>query len=56
MIGEFPGVDKLDTGGNLRDTSDFRGLYGALCGDWFGVDPAAVLPDARGLGKPVILK
>jgi uncharacterized protein (DUF1501 family) len=56
MIGEFPGVDKLDSAGNLRATSDFRGLYGALCGDWFGVDPAAVLPDARGLGKPVILK
>ena len=56
MIGEFPGVDKLDAAGNLRATSDFRGLYGALCGDWFGVDPAAVLPDARGIGKPVILK
>ena len=51
-----PGVDKLDADGNLRATSDFRGLYGALCGDWFGVDPAAVLPDARGIGKPVILK
>lgn len=56
MIGEFPGVDKLDNQGNLRATSDFRGLYGALCGDWFGVDPAAVLPDARGIGKPVILR
>ena len=33
----------------------FRGLYGAICGDWFGVDPAAVLP-GRGIGKPVILK
>lgn len=56
MIGEFPGVDTLDKDGNLRATSDFRGLYGALCGDWFGVDPGAILPDARGLGKPVILK
>ena len=26
MIGEFPGVDKLDSGGNLRATSDFRVL------------------------------
>ncbi len=56
MIGEFPGLEKLDQDGNLRATSDFRGLYGALCGDWFGVDPAAILPDARGIGKPVILK
>jgi len=55
MIGEFPGLEKLDQDGNLRATSDFRGVYGALCGDWFGVDPAAILPDARGLGKPVVL-
>ena len=55
MIGEFPGLDKLDKDGNVRATSDFRGLYGAICGDWFGVDPAAVLPGS-GIGRPVILK
>jgi uncharacterized protein (DUF1501 family) len=56
MIGEFPGLAKLDPDGNLRATSDFRGLYGSLVGDWFGVDPAAVLPDLSGIGRPVILK
>jgi uncharacterized protein (DUF1501 family) len=56
MVGEFPGLSKLDRDGNLRATSDYRGVYGALCGDWFGVDPLAILPDARGIGKPVILK
>jgi uncharacterized protein (DUF1501 family) len=56
MIGEFPGLAKLDADGNVRATSDFRGLYGALAGDWFGVDPAAVLPDAGGIGRPVVLK
>ncbi len=56
MIGEFPGLSKLDEDGNLRATADFRGVYGALAGDWFGVDPAAVLPDARGIGRPVVLK
>jgi len=56
MIGEFPGLDRLDDRGNLRATSDFRGLYGALAGDWFGVDPAAVLPGSGGIGRPVILK
>ena len=56
MIGEFPGLETLDKDGNLRATSDFRGVYGALCGDWFGVDPDAILPDARGIGKPVVLK
>jgi uncharacterized protein (DUF1501 family) len=56
MVGEFPGLSTLDKDGNLRATSDYRGVYGALCGDWFGVDPAAILPDARGIGRPVILK
>jgi uncharacterized protein (DUF1501 family) len=56
MIGEFPGLERLDKDGNLRATSDFRGVYGALAGDWFGVDPGAILPDARGIGRPVILK
>jgi uncharacterized protein (DUF1501 family) len=56
MVGEFPGLAKLDPQGNLRATSDFRGVYGALCGDWFGLDPAAVLPDARGIGRPVMVK
>ena len=56
MIGEFPGLGKLDEDGNVRATADFRGLYGALAGDWFGVDPGAVLPDAAGIGRPVVLK
>jgi uncharacterized protein (DUF1501 family) len=54
MIGEFPGLAQLDRDGNLRATSDFRGLYGALVGDWFGVDPAAVMPGA--VARPAILK
>ena len=56
MVGEFPGLSKLDKDGNLRATSDYRGVYGALCGDWFGVDPGSILPDARGIGRPVMLK
>src|SRR4051794_25075960 len=56
MIGEFPGLDRLDDEGNLRATADFRGLYGSLAGDWFGVDPAAVLPGASGSGRPAILR
>ncbi|MEA2443298.1 MAG: hypothetical protein QOJ12_590, partial [Thermoleophilales bacterium] len=30
MIGEYPGLAKLDDEGNLRATADYRGLYGAL--------------------------
>jgi uncharacterized protein (DUF1501 family) len=54
MIGEFPGLGQLDPDGNLRATSDFRGLYGALIGDWFGVDPAAILPQA--MARPAVIK
>ena len=54
MIGEFPGLATLDPQGNLRATSDFRGLYAALCADWFGVDPAAVLPGGGGLARPKV--
>jgi uncharacterized protein (DUF1501 family) len=56
MIGEFPGLSKLDGDGNLRATSDFRGLYASLTADWFGVDPAAVLPGAARLRRPAVLR
>jgi uncharacterized protein (DUF1501 family) len=56
MIGEFPGLTTLDRDGNLRATSDFRGLYAALTADWFGVDPAAVLPGARAIARPQVLR
>jgi len=56
MIGEFPGLGKLDPSGNLRATSDFRGLYASLAADWFGVDPAAVLPGAARIARPAVVR
>jgi uncharacterized protein (DUF1501 family) len=56
MIGEFPGLATLDPQGNLRATSDFRGLYASLCADWFGVDPAAVLPGGAGFSRPKVVR
>jgi uncharacterized protein (DUF1501 family) len=56
MVGEFPGLGRLDPQGNLRATSDFRGLYASLCADWFGVDPAAVLPGGARLARPKVVK
>ena len=44
MIGEFPGLDRLDRDGNLRATADFRSLYAALLEDWLGGDAEAILP------------
>jgi uncharacterized protein (DUF1501 family) len=56
MIGEFPGLANLDEDGNLRATADFRGIYCALLEQWFGVDAAAVVPDARRFPRPALLK
>jgi uncharacterized protein (DUF1501 family) len=56
MVGEFPGLANLDEDGNLRATSDFRGIYCALLEQWFGVDAAAVVPDASRFPRPALLK
>ncbi len=44
LIGEFPGLDRLDHDGNLRATADFRTLYASLLEDWLGGDAEAILP------------
>jgi uncharacterized protein (DUF1501 family) len=56
MIGEFPGLDRLDEDGNLRPTSDFRALYSSLLEQWLSMDAAAVIPDAGRFGRPALLK
>jgi uncharacterized protein (DUF1501 family) len=57
MVGEFPGLKAgLDADGNLRATSDFRGLYAALLEQWLRFDASAVLPDAHRFGRPKLLK
>ena len=56
MVGEWPGLDKLDEHGNLRATSDFRGVYAALLDQWLGVDPAPILPDAARLARPALIR
>ncbi len=55
-IGEFPGLTTLDSGGNLRSTSDFRAVYCSLLEQWLGVDAAAVIPGAAGFGRPVLVR
>jgi uncharacterized protein (DUF1501 family) len=56
MIGEFPGLDRLDEDGNLRPTSDFRAVYSSLLEQWFGTDAAAVIPDAGRFGRIPLLR
>jgi uncharacterized protein (DUF1501 family) len=56
MVGEFPGLTQLDAYGNLRSTTDFRGLYCALLEQWLGVDAGPIVPGADGFERPQLLK
>jgi uncharacterized protein (DUF1501 family) len=56
MIGEFPGLAKLDEQGNLRATSDFRGLYSALLEQWLDADAEAIIPNARKFARPKVIR
>jgi uncharacterized protein (DUF1501 family) len=56
LIGEYPGLDSLDQEGNLRATSDFRGLYCALIEQWLGADAGAVIPGASGFKRPQVIR
>ena len=53
MVGEFPGLTKLDENENLVNTSDFRAMYAALLGQWFQTEAGLVIPGAgTGLAGP----
>ncbi|MGH3002453.1 MAG: DUF1501 domain-containing protein [Gaiellaceae bacterium] len=57
MVGEFPGLAAgLDADGNLKATSDFRGVYAALLEQWFGFDAARVIPNASRFARPVLVR
>jgi uncharacterized protein (DUF1501 family) len=57
LVGEFPGLaNGLDDDGNLRPTSDFRGVYSALLEQWLGADPSAVIPGAKAFARPSLVK
>ena len=59
MIGEFPGLANgtgLDEDGNLRATSDYRGLYASLLEQWLNVDATQVIPGAAGFARFPVLK
>lgn len=43
LHGAAPRLDRLDSGGNLVHTADFRALYANVLDVWWGVDSRAVL-------------
>ena len=57
LIGEFPGLAAgtgLDAAGNLRATSDFRGLYCALLEQWFQTEAAGIIPSSASFARPTL--
>jgi uncharacterized protein (DUF1501 family) len=57
MIGEFPGLSTgLDKDGNLKATSDFRGVYAAILEQWLGMDAGAIIPNASRFDRPQLIK
>ncbi len=57
MVGEFPGLAAgLDEDGNLKPTSDFRGVYAALLEQWLGADADGIVPGARQFTRPRLVK
>ena len=56
MVGEFPGLSRgLDRDGNLKETVDFRSVYASIAEDWFHVDAARILPDAKKMPRLSLL-
>jgi uncharacterized protein (DUF1501 family) len=56
MVGEFPGLSKLDVNENLIKTSDFRGMYCSLLEQWFQTEAGLVIPEAASFERPVLVK
>ena len=45
----------LDEDDNLRNTSDFRGVYCALLEQWLGVDAGPIIPNASSFTRPALV-
>jgi uncharacterized protein (DUF1501 family) len=56
MIGEFPGLGRLDENENLINTSDFRAMYCSLLEQWFQTEAGLVIPEAASFERPALLK
>jgi uncharacterized protein (DUF1501 family) len=56
MVGEFPGLSKLDENENLVNTSDFRAMYCSLLEQWFQTEAGIVIPEAASFERPVLVK
>ena len=55
MVGEFPGLTKLDVNENVVKTSDFRAMYCSLLEQWFQTEAGLVIPEAASFERPVLV-
>ena len=53
IVGGFPGLgaSALDADQNLKNTTDFRGMYCSLLEQWLGIDPAGIIPNAGSFSR-----
>jgi uncharacterized protein (DUF1501 family) len=57
QVGEYPGLATgLDKDGNLKATSDFRGVYAGLLEQWLHFDAERVLPRIAKFKRPMLVK
>lgn len=56
MVGEFPGLNNLDTDSNVIPTTDFRAVYCSLLEQWFSFDSTQVIPGASGFARPTLIR
>ena len=56
MVGEFPGLGKLDAEGNLRVVTEVRSVYASLCEQWLEVDAGGVIDGADALPRPALVR
>ena len=56
MVGEFPGLAKLDEDGNLVPTVDYRSVYSSLLEQWLGTDADGIVPGASGFARPKLVR
>jgi uncharacterized protein (DUF1501 family) len=56
MVGEWPGLTRLDINGNQQENVDYRGVYCSLLEQWLGQDAGGVIPHANAFQRYQLLK
>lgn len=56
MVGEFPGLTRLDEQDNIRHTSDFRSMYCSLLEQWLEHEAGPIIPGAANFARPKLVR